>query len=314
MPGSKSTAYLAAEGFEAELEQELVRTLGPNATIEKHGRLLITAHTAVASVWAENIWFDPERIAITSIGDAAKALRQRGALWAPYAATLHRRSMLIQEKLPRRKETPLEFLGALPSRQLGSWTLLNEKTLLAASQCSSVFPNGALRFVENKQAPPSRAYLKLWELFTTQGFRPSPGEVCLDLGSSPGGWTWVLADLGCKVISVDRAPLDPTIAKMKGVEHLEKNAFALKPQELGPVDWLFSDIICYPKDLRALVETWLQSGLCRNLVCTVKFKGETDFETTERLAQIPGSRLRHLHHNKHELTWWKLSKTGPPAC
>ncbi len=27
---------------------------------------------------------------------------------------------------------------------------------------------------------------------------------------------------------------------------------------------------------------------------------------TRRFAAIPGSRLLHLHHNKHELTWIKL--------
>jgi 23S rRNA (cytidine2498-2'-O)-methyltransferase len=41
-------------------------------------------------------------------------------------------------------------------------------------------------------------------------------------------------------------------------------------------------------------------------VCTLKFQGPTDHETARRFAAIPGSRLMHLHHNKHELTWIKL--------
>ena len=32
----------------------------------------------------------------------------------------------------------------------------------------------------------------------------------------------------------------------------------------------------------------------------------TDFEVMQAFAAIPGSRLLHLHHNKHELTWVKL--------
>ena len=63
-------------------------------------------------------------------------------------------------------------------------------------------------------APPNRAYLKLWEALTLaanmpDGRMPRPGELCLDLGSSPGGWSWVLQKLGARVISVDKAPLDP---------------------------------------------------------------------------------------------------------
>jgi integrase len=57
-----------------------------------------------------------------------------------------------------------------------------------------------VRRVKNGTPKPSRAYLKLWELFTLIGEHPRPGELCLDLGSSPGGWTWVLQRLGARVV------------------------------------------------------------------------------------------------------------------
>ncbi len=69
---------------------------------------------------------------------------------------------------------------------------------------------------------------------------------------------------------------------------------------------------CFPtscairRGLLALVERWLAAGTCRNFVCTVKFQGPTDHETARRFAAIPGSQLRHLFHNKHELTWSKI--------
>jgi 23S rRNA (cytidine2498-2'-O)-methyltransferase len=34
-------------------------------------------------------------------------------------------------------------------------------------------------------------------------------------------------------------------------------------------------------------------------------QGEPDFDTPRRFAAIPGSRVVHLYHNKHELTWMK---------
>ena len=39
------------------------------------------------------------------------------------------------------------------------------------------------------RAPPSRAYQKLEEAFAWMGTAPRPGETCVDLGASPGGWT-----------------------------------------------------------------------------------------------------------------------------
>ena len=112
--------------------------------------------------------------------------------------------------------------------------------------------------------------------------------------------------MGARVIAVDRAPLAPLIAGLPGIEQRFESAFALDPRRLGAVDWLFSDVVCYPPRLLALIERWLAAGTCRRFLCTIKFQGETDHATARRFAAIPGSQLRHLFHNKHELTWIKL--------
>ena len=160
-----------------------------------------------------------------------------------------------------------------------------------------------MAFVEDRTGPPNRAYLKLWEALVRLGRWPGPGERCLDLGASPGGWTWVLARLGAAVVAVDKAPLDPKVAAMPGVSWRGESAFALEPESVGAVDWLFSDIVCYPARLLRLVETWRSSGLVRNFVCTIKFQGETDHDSAAAFAAIPGAQVLHLHHNKHELTF-----------
>jgi 23S rRNA (cytidine2498-2'-O)-methyltransferase len=185
--------------------------------------------------------------------------------------------------------------------------LLDAGTVFAALHCASPFPNGEVRFVKDRSGPPSRAYLKLWEALTLIGRRPGPGEICVDLGSSPGGWSWALQRMGARVISVDKAPLAPEIVRLPGIEHRRENAFAVDPRAIGPVDWLFSDVVCYPARLLALVERWLAADICRRFVCTIKLQGGTDHATTRRFAAIPGSQLRHLCHNKHELTWIKLA-------
>jgi 23S rRNA (cytidine2498-2'-O)-methyltransferase len=300
-PGA--TGYLARQPFRSELEHELE----PNRIIRSHGDLYLVAGPPRLAAWCANTWYDPVQISIDSIGDGVKALRAIQRNWSLYPSGLHRRAALIQERLPHVSAKPLIFPSPAPSAPLGSWTLVDPNTILAAARCSSPFPNAEVSFVENKSAPPNRAYLKLWEALTLIGRHPRSGERCLDLGSSPGGWTWALQSLGAGVISVDKAPLAPDIAALPRVEFRRMSAFALAPADVGAVDWLLSDVVCYPARLLALVERWLESGMARNLVCTLKFQGATDHATAQRFAAIPGSRLMHLHHNKHELTWVKLA-------
>lgn len=296
-----TTAHLAAEGFEAQLREEL-RLLGVRVRAE-HGRLFVCEGDAATPAWAANTWFGVEEIAVASIGDAASKLRAIQRNWAMYAPVHARRATLIQERLPHVSAKPLVFPAEAPTAPLGSWTLLAPDRLLCAVRCFSPFPNGEVAFVEDREGPPSRAYLKLWEALTRLGARPGPGARCLDLGATPGGWTWVLASLGAEVLAIDKAPLDPAVAAMPGVTWRDESAFALEPDSVGAIDWLFSDIICYPARLLALVRRWLDSGRVRNFVCTVKLQGDTDHDTAAAFAAVPGSRLFHLHHNKHELTW-----------
>jgi len=295
------TAYLAVEGLESQLHEELAHQgVEVRAT---HGRLLLSDAAPVAAAWAANVWHDCLELPVASIGTAAKALRDIQRNWAMYAPLHHRRAALIQEKLPHVSSKPVVFPAAAPTSPLGSWTLLAPYRMLAAASCRSPFANGEVELVEDKVGPPSRAYLKLWEALVRLRRWPQPGERCLDLGASPGGWTWVLARLGAHVVAVDKAPLDPKVAAMPGVEWRGESAFALEPGSVGPVDWMFSDVICYPARLLRLVERWRASGMVRNFVCTIKFQGETDHETARAFAAIPGATVLHLHYNKHELTF-----------
>lgn len=293
------TGYLAADGFVDELATELGSVVGI------HGRLAFAEGPPRPVAWAQNIWHDPVRIPIRSIGDGVKALRAIQRNWALYAFHLHRRASLIEAELPPIKPKPFVFGSPVPAAPLGSWTLLDAETIVAAPRCTSPFRHGEVAFAENKTAPPNRAYLKLWEAFTLLGQRPGPGELCLDLGASPGGWSWVLHETGANVIAIDKAALDPRIAALPRLEFRRESAFGLDPAAVPPVDWLCSDVVCYPERLLTLVKRWLESGRAKRFVCTIKFQGATDHAAAGAFAAIPGSRLMHLFHNKHELTWVK---------
>jgi 23S rRNA (cytidine2498-2'-O)-methyltransferase len=293
-----AAAYLAAEGFEPPLAEELARR--GVAISNWHGRLALSPDPPVHAAWALDTWTDPREIEVPTVRSAADALRAMQRNWAAYGAGHHRRMALIAERLPPVKARPLSFPCAAPGSHLGGWTLLAPDRLLASPVKSSPFVNGECQFIEHHIGPPSRAYLKLWEALVRFGRWPVAGEQCLDLGASPGGWTWVLAALGATVTAVDKAPLDPSVAAMPGVTERLASAFGLTP---APVDWLFSDVIAYPDRLLDLVQRWIDAAAAHRIVCTIKFQGATDHDAADAFAAIPGGQVVHLFHNKHELTF-----------
>ncbi len=293
-----ASAYLAPEGLEATLAEELARA-GVRIACW-HGRLALSPDPPVQAAWALDSWTAPREIAAPSVKAAADGLRAIQRNWAAYGAAHHRRMALIAARLPPVKSRKLRFPEPAPAAHLGAWTLLTPEVMLASPGKSSPFVNGECRFEEDRTGPPSRAYLKLWEACTRIGAWPLAGERCIDLGAAPGGWTWAIARLGAQVLAVDRAELDPAVAAMPGVTMRQESAFALAPE---PADWLFSDVIAYPDRLLALVQRWIAAGTVRRIVCTLKFQGATDHDAAAAFAAIPGGRVMHLFHNKHELTF-----------
>jgi 23S rRNA (cytidine2498-2'-O)-methyltransferase len=299
----EATCYHAARGFLNILLEEL-----PDRD-RVDGELVTALGPRRRAYWTRNVWESPALLEFASVGEAAKALRSIQRNWASLPCRLHRRSALIAEKLPPLPSKPKAFPFVPPSVPMGAFTLLDEHTMLLSARCSSPFPNGEFEFEEDREGPPSRAYRKLWEALVLAGETPGPGQRCVDAGASPGGWTWALAGLGAEVLAIDRAELEPRIAALPSVSVLRHDAFTLEPAELGKVDWLLSDVICYPPALLGWVEKWLDSGMARNFVCTIKMQGEGfDKTTTDRFAAIPGSRVLHLYHNRHELTWINLER------
>jgi len=258
--------------------------------------------------WAKCVLKSPRKLHFQSIGDCANALRSIQRNWAPYQFTCFRRAMLIQEKLPYINIKPRSFPVSIPQTPMGLWTLLDDKTAFCSAQTNSFLPAGSLRFIEDRENPPSRAYLKLQESLTVMQLLmgsplPSKGSRCFEAGASPGGWTWVLTQLGASVYAVDRAPLAPELMENPLVRFTAHDAFTLSPEEIGECDWVLSDVICYPERLYDWIMRRLQSGFDANMICTIKMQGKTDWLLIKKFAAIPNSCIVHLNYNKHELTW-----------
>ena len=257
--------------------------------------------------WCRCAMVEPVKIHFDSIGDGASALRDMQRSWAPCSSNLFRRTSLIQEKLPHVNLKSRDFPISIPRSPIGVYCLLDEHTMVASAKTNSCLPAGALVWNEDHENPPSRAYLKVQEALAlhTHFFGselPGKNSRCFDAGACPGGWTWVLTELGSEVFAVDRAELAPSLMKNPLVTFMAHDAFTLPPEELGHFDWVFSDVICYPERLLGWVQKWIDSGLCDNMICTIKMQGEIRWDLIAEFASIPGSRVVHLNYNKHELT------------
>lgn len=134
------------------------------------------------------------------------------------------------------------------------------------------------------------------------------GADVLDVGASPGGWTWVLARAGARVTAVDPGELDARVTALDGVTHLRQRAETLSfhsPQ----FDWVVNDMNVDPPlaaEILLQVVPWLREGA--RSVTTLKLAGRS--RPREVLAEFvsrlkPGYVLeaaQHLYANRQEVT------------
>jgi len=256
--------------------------------------------------WQNSIWPEINYIAISSIKDAAKKLQAIRPFWHYIAFNEHRRAELISENLLPKKKRRIEFNAYTTNSNYGEWSLLDKETLIYCVNSSHPHPLGQCEFLENKKDPPSRAYLKLWEVFTFYMPLPDKNDVAIDLGACPGGWSWVLKDHVKKIYSIDTAPIE---VAANNIVYQAKDAFQLDITALADINMLFSDMACEPLKLLALVKDFLALGKIHTCICTIKLNDSIDEEKIcNAFLEIQPSRIVHLYQNKHELTWLYSSK------
>jgi 23S rRNA (cytidine2498-2'-O)-methyltransferase len=169
----------------------------------------------------------------------------------------------------------------------------------------AAFPGGRAP-VSGYQDAPSSAYRKLVEALAWLDDAPGPGDVVLDLGAAPGGWSYVAVQRGARVIAVDRANMDARLARSPLLEHLRKDAYAEVPLEQA--SWLLCDVIDLPGRTLDLIQRALGSPALSRLVVTVKLRRPLDKAALARARALatttPGfeGRVKHLLHDKSEVT------------
>jgi 23S rRNA (cytidine2498-2'-O)-methyltransferase len=177
--------------------------------------------------------------------------------------------------------------------------------IVGASEAVSLSPGGRQRMRRAGEAP-SRAAMKLDEALADLGYEPERGDVCVDLGAAPGGWTQRLVDRGARVVAVDPANLRPGLERHPRVRHVGQSAFAFEPDE--PVDWLFCDMAWRPLEVAQLLAKWGRRGWASHLVANIKLpmreKNPILFRVRRILEDAGWRRLtvRQLYHDRDEVT------------
>ncbi len=169
---------------------------------------------------------------------------------------------------------------------------------------------GQRRMADDDLAP-SRSYLKVEEAYTVLGREPAPGEFVVDLGAAPGGWSYSAAKRGARVIAIDNGPLKGGALDNPLIEHRRVDAYGYRPGPGERADWLFCDLVDDPHHvLRNLIVPWLENAWCRRFVVILKF-GRVDALALLREVRAPdsvfsrlapGTRVRHLYHDREEFT------------
>jgi 23S rRNA (cytidine2498-2'-O)-methyltransferase len=183
--------------------------------------------------------------------------------------------------------------------------------LLPVGEAVSLVPGGRHRIGAPPGAP-SRAAAKLLEAFEWLGRAPDAGELCIDLGAAPGGWSFVLLARRARVHAVDPARLATDIARNRNLRHVQDSAFTFLPNE--PADWLCCDMAWRPLEVAALLAKWGRRGAARFLVANIKLPMKKKVEMIRRVRDILATggwrdvRVKQLYHDRDEVTLgaWRL--------
>ncbi|MBC7659388.1 MAG: 23S rRNA (cytidine(2498)-2'-O)-methyltransferase RlmM [Chitinophagaceae bacterium] len=171
-----------------------------------------------------------------------------------------------------------------------------------------------LKFPEDA---PSRSTLKLDEAFVTllteeeRTARLQGGGTAVDLGASPGGWTYQLLERSFFVTAVDNGKMAESLMATGMVDHKSEDAFKFKPK--AAVDLLVCDMVEKPQRVIELVARWFKEQTCSWAVINLKLPMKKRFAELEacQLAFWEQSgltedkfeiRAKQLYHDREEVT------------
>ena len=149
--------------------------------------------------------------------------------------------------------------------------------------------------------------------------RLQPGMTAVDLGASPGGWSWQLVHRGLMVTAVDNGAMDPRLLESGQVKHRRADGLDFRPAD--PVDWMVCDIVESPSRIARVAAKWVAEGWCRETIFNLKLPMKKRWEEVVRCREIidevlGGSgyflRMKQLYHDREEVTAHLARRTRQP--
>ncbi len=164
---------------------------------------------------------------------------------------------------------------------------------------------------------PSRSTLKLEEAihwFLTEEEQKCmfvAGMKAVDLGASPGGWSWQLVQRGLLVIAIDNGPMENRLMQTNMVEHYRTDAFKFMPDHA--VDWLVCDMVERPLHVSKLITSWFTQRKCKHAIFNLKLPMKQRLQTVQQCKQLIQQKLeaakinhalqlKQLYHDREEIT------------
>jgi 23S rRNA (cytidine2498-2'-O)-methyltransferase len=180
---------------------------------------------------------------------------------------------------------------------------------------------GGVTHVPPPPEAPSRAWCKIEEALRWADLEPRPGEICVELGSSPGGASYAMLARGLEVHGVDPGDMDPRVTGFAGPHgnrfvHHHLPAAEVERKDLPRrYQWLLNDINLAPMVALRYVERFvaLAHGGLRGAVITLKLNDDGVVDALPRLLERVGKlgartlRVTQLPSHRSEvaaiLTW-----------
>lgn len=154
----------------------------------------------------------------------------------------------------------------------------------------------------------SRAEFKLREIFDTFPLNVV-GDVAVDLGAAPGGWTRVLHEMDYEVYAIDPAELDFRLDNVEGIHH-----YRMTSQEFVDQNPHFEcDILVNDMKMSAKQSIAIFKEAARQLneegigIITIKLNKDYSFNDALNALELLKQHFevihaRQLFHNRHEFT------------
>ncbi|MCH8537557.1 MAG: 23S rRNA (cytidine(2498)-2'-O)-methyltransferase RlmM [Alkalimonas sp.] len=325
---SSNSAYVIFEAYDAEELLRFYRSfslsklvftrqwcllLAPQLQLLPHDRVSTVLEATAA---ADITGFGELRVEYPETNDGKTLSTLARKLTVPLRLSLRQQGTLLDKARQSKKRLAAEHQTA-PVLHL--FLLSGTEAMLGLSypDNNNSLENGIMRLKFPKDAP-SRSTLKLEEAFLTfipeseRDKRLASGMNAVDLGASPGGWTYQLVRRSMMVIAIDNGPMEQSLMDSGQVKHYQVDGFKFEPQKKN-IYWLVCDMIEQPNRVTDRICDWLISGWCQETIFNLKLPMKKRYDVVSQSMDHIHQRLqgaginyhiqaKHLYHDREEVT------------